>query len=148
MNHATNSPSHEIHGVCHCGNASFVIHTGIPAADIQGRACDCSFCRMHAAPNWSDPDRTAVIQILDERHLQKCRFALRTADFYVCTTCGAYLGAVLADDTGTWATLNPRLTPIRVGEDVASYGAEDRDDRIERRKRVWTPTDIRVGTAT
>ena len=115
-------------------------------ADIRARACDCSFCRIHAARNWSDPDGEAIIRIQDEQRLHEYRFALRTADFYICTTCGAYLGAVLADDTGIWSTLNLRLTPLSVEEEVASYGTEDTNDRISRRKRVWTPTRIDSGT--
>ena len=86
-----------------------------------------------------------MIRVQDVQRLYKYRFALRTADFYICTTCGAYLGAVLADDTGTWSTLNLRLTALSIEEEVASYGAEDADDRIDRRKRLWTPTEIHMG---
>jgi len=137
---------HAVRGSCHCGNLSFVVHTRIPPEDIRARACDCSFCRIHAARNWSDPDGGATIRVLDEQRLYKYRFALRTADFYICTTCGAYLGAVLADDTGTWSTLNLRLTTMPVDEEIASYGAEDVGGRLERRKRVWTPTVVHVGS--
>ncbi len=138
---------HEIQGSCHCGNLSFVIRTRIAPEDIRARACDCSFCRIHAARNWSDPDGEATIRVLDEQRLFKYRFALRTADFYICTTCGAYLGAVLSDGSGAWSTLNLRLTMMPVEEKVASYDAEETGERIERRKRVWTPTGIRVGAA-
>lgn len=122
-----------------------MIHTRIPPQNIRARACDCSFCRIYAARNWSDPDGEAIIQVLDEQRLHKYRFALRTADFYICTTCGAYLGAILADDTGTRSTLNLGLTTFPVEEDVTSYGAEDVDSRTDRRKRVWTPTEIHTG---
>jgi len=140
-----NKMPHAIHGSCHCGNLSFVIQTRISPKDIRARACDCSFCRIHAARNWSDPDGKAIIRVLDEQRLYKYRFALRTADFYICTTCGAYLGAVLADGTGTWSTLNLRLTALPADEEVASFGAENTDDRIARRKRAWTPTEIQPG---
>ena len=59
-------------------------------------------------------------------------------------TCGTYLGAVLVADDGVWSTVNLRLTKLPVGEEVATYGAEDTLERIERRKRTWTPTTIRI----
>lgn len=134
-------------GTCHCGNLSFELCTRTPTEEIRARACDCSFCRIHAAKNWSDPNGTVVIRVRDEQHLQKYRFGLRTADFYICTICGAYLGAVLNGDGGPWATVNLRLTGLTVPADLASYGAEDANDRIARRRRVWTPTRIMHGDA-
>lgn len=134
-----------ITGTCHCGNLSFELRTDIAPESIRPRACDCSFCRMHGARNWSDPKGTAVIRVSDERHLHRYRFALRTADFYICRICGAYLGAVLTDEGRTWSTLNLRLSPLSVGGDGVSYGGEDEAARVERRKRVWTPTAIMVG---
>jgi hypothetical protein len=136
---------HTLSGECHCGNLSFSLSTRIAPKDIRARACDCRFCRMHAARNWSDPDGSAVIRVGDERQLHKYRFALGTADFYICRICGAYLGAVLADDEGTWSTVNLRLNELSVDENSASYGAEDSPGRIARRKRVWTPTVIVTG---
>ena len=82
---------------------------------------------------------------MDELYLQKYRFALRTADFYICRVCGAYLGAVLSDQEGTWSTVNLRLSGLTVDEETAHYGAEDTIDRVTRRKRIWTPTKIDIG---
>lgn len=141
----TNAMDHTINGACHCRNLSFELSTRTPVQDIRARACDCSFCRIHAAKNWSDPEGSVTIRIADERNWQKYRFALQTADFYICRVCGAYLGAILADDEGTWSTVNLRLSALAVGEENASYGAEDTIDRIQRRKRVWTPTTIIAG---
>lgn len=129
-----------IAGKCHCGNLSFELLTETAPTEIRARACDCRFCRMHAARNWSDPEGSVTIYVGDQRLLQKYRFALRTADFYVCRVCGAYLGAVLSDDEGTWSTLNLRLTDLVVHSEAADYGNEDTSDRIARRKRLWTPT--------
>lgn len=100
---------------------------------------------MHAARNWSDPEGTALIRIADERNTHKYRFALGTADFYICRVCGGYLAAVLSDDEGTWSTVNLRMTGLDVPEESTSYGREDEAGRIERRKHVWTPTRIAAG---
>ena len=137
---------HQINGACHCKNLSFDLSTEIDPKSIQARACDCSFCRLHGAMNWSDPNGTVTIRINDEKQLQKYRFALGTADFYICRVCGTYLGAVLSDNDGTWSTINLRLTGLPSSEQTVSYDIEDTSDRISRRKRVWTPTTIVTGT--
>ncbi|HEX2138627.1 MAG TPA: hypothetical protein VHG33_02835 [Woeseiaceae bacterium] len=134
-----------LHGTCHCKNLSFELLTRTPPENILARACDCRFCRVHGARNWSDPEGSATIRITDERNLQRYRFALQTADFFICRTCGAYLGAILSDDEGTWSTVNLRLTELAAGEEAVHYGDEDTVGRITRRKRVWTPTTIITG---
>lgn len=138
---------HTLRGTCHCGNLSYELHTRVPLDEVRPRACDCRFCRMHAARNWSDPEGTAVVRIRDARHLQRYRFALRTADFLICTVCGAYLGAVLGEGDKAWSTVNLRLSGLDVGETTASYGNEDTGERIARRQRKWTPTTVVVASA-
>ncbi|MDH3646311.1 MAG: hypothetical protein OER80_06020 [Gammaproteobacteria bacterium] len=137
--------THVVTGACHCKNLSFELLTQMAPEDIRARACDCRFCQIHAAKNWSDPEGSVTIRIADERKLQKYRFALRTADFCICRVCGTYLGAVLSDDEGTWSTVNLRLSTLAVDEVPASFGGENTIDRIARRKRVWTPTSIIIG---
>ena len=131
----------KIRGQCHCGNLSYELDTQLSEAEIEARACDCSFCRIHAARNWSDPKGSAFITVRDEQNLQRYIFALRTADFYICRVCGAYLGAVLATEDGTWSTVNLRLSDLpAIAETSASYGSENEGERVARRKKVWTPT--------
>ena len=130
-----------IQGQCHCGNISFELSTEVVESGISPRACDCSFCRIHGAKNWSDPNGKATIRIRDEQFLERYLFALKTAEFFICRTCGAYIGAVLSDRDQMWSTLNLRLTPLHfLAESAVSYGAEQADDRVARRKDVWTPT--------
>ena len=136
-----------IQGQCHCGNLAFELSTEASESDIAPRACDCSFCRIHGAKTWSDPNGHATITVQHQRYLQKYLFALETAEFWVCRVCGAYIGAVLSDQDGMWSTLNLRLTRFHsLPESPVSYGAEQADERISRRKRVWTPTAV-VGAA-
>lgn len=138
-----------IHGQCHCGNVSFELTTDLLESEISPRACDCSFCRMHGAGNWSDPNGHATINITDQSLLQKYLFALKTAEFYICKTCGTYIGAVLSDQDGMWSTLNLRITPLHgLPTSPASYGAEQADERILRRKNTWTPTTVVTASLT
>ncbi len=101
---------------------------------------------MHAAKTWSDPQGSASIRVKDLDQLQKYRFGLKTADFYLCRTCGGYVGAVLSEGNHMWSTLNLRLSTLALDAIRASYGAENAADRISRRRQAWTPTVV-VGPA-
>jgi hypothetical protein len=131
-----------LHGSCHCGNITFELTTSIDTSEIQARACGCDFCRMHGARNWSDPAGEARLDVKDPARLQRYLFGLKTADFYVCMTCGAYAGAVLEADDGCWSTVNLRLTSLDVDEGPTDFSAEDTAGRIARRRQVWTPTTV------
>lgn len=132
-----------INGQCHCGNISYQIETALPMEGIIARACDCTFCRIHAAKNWSEPKGQAVISIHDEQLLNRYVFALKTAEFFICRQCGAYAGAVLTDSEGSWATLNLRLTGMQeIPEQTISFDGENLTDRVKRRKQVWIPVRI------
>lgn len=133
---------HVIEGRCHCGRLSYRLATEVPPGLVHARACDCRFCRIHAARTWSDPQGAATIEVRDREMLRRYRFARRTADYFVCGNCGAYLGAVLTEDGRAWSTLNLRLSDLDVPEEPAHYAGEEARDRTERRKRVWTPTQI------
>jgi hypothetical protein len=105
---------------------------------------NCSFCRIHAAKTWSDPQGSVTIYIADPHRLSRYRFALRTADFFVCRDCGAYLGAVLEEPEGECSTVNLRLGDVAADAEAVTYGSEDPAQRLARRKRIWTPTTIHI----
>lgn len=132
-------------GRCHCANLGYEMTTAIAVDDIRARACDCRFCRLHGARNWSDAGGRTAITIADEALLQRYRFALKTADFLICRRCGVYLGAVLTASDGCWSTINLRLADLDPVVETASYGHEDTAGRVERRRLVWTPTTIGRG---
>ncbi|MDX1554464.1 MAG: hypothetical protein R3212_00385 [Xanthomonadales bacterium] len=129
-----------IEGQCHCGRLAFQLETRIGPERIRARACACRFCRAHAARTWSDPEGKAIIKVNDAGALQRYRFAQKTADYFICRVCGAYLGAVLHEGEKAWSTLNLRLSELDVPEDAVDYDAEDTIAKVDRRKRKWTPT--------
>lgn len=136
-----------IQGQCHCGNLAFDLSTEASESEIEPRACDCTFCRIHGAKNWSDPNGRVTIRVRDQRFLQKYLFSLKTAEFFICRACGAYVGAVLSNGDGMWSTVNLRLTRFHsLPASPASYGLEQAEERISRRKNVWTPTEV-IGAA-
>jgi len=127
-------------GGCHCGALSVEFHTGKPLAP---RACDCSFCRNHGARSVSDPEGQAIIGGAPLRY----RFGMKTADFLVCPACGIYVGAVIEVDGAHYSVLNlnafddPRHD---LADKPMSYGGESAEERTERRRRMWTSTELLV----
>lgn len=134
-----------VKGSCHCGNLTYELVTATPPERIRARACGCRFCRVHAARNWSNPGGAVTIRVVDPARLQRYRFAQRTADYLICRTCGAYLGALLSEGAMAWSTLNLRLSDLNAPEDPADYGGEDAEMRVARRKKAWTPTRLMEG---
>lgn len=130
-------------GQCHSDAIGFRFATDMAPSDWSVRACQCSFCRAHGAACVSDPSGRAAFVLTEEGELQRYRFALCTADFLVCRRCGVYLGAVLGDGAGLFATLNTHamasvydLLPAPLAVD---YAGESPEQRRHRRKARWTP---------
>ena len=133
-------------GSCHCGSIHVALAFTKPAADIQTRSCQCGFCTRHGAVTISDPDGRAVISI-SASDCATYQFGTRTATSLICRRCGTYCGAFLEDGGEVWSIANARGLAIaafheRQGEPMV-YEQETAAERTARRKRRWTPTEIR-----
>ena len=130
-------------GACHCGAISYVYRTALPVSRWQVRACQCSFCRTHAALTTSDPAGSVEFQFARPEALHAYRFALKSADFLLCRNCGTYLAARIATPRGSYAVVNLRALRAPLPELPAAqamvYDAESLDARIARRETRWTP---------
>ena len=133
-------------GGCHCGSVAVTFSTDRDPADIDVRACQCSFCRKHNSLVVSDPDGRIAITVHVPAHLSLYAFGPETAQFVVCSRCGVYVAAITTQE------------PLRAIVDVNAlgdrerfsrpprpmdYDSESRDQRIARRQSVWTPAVIR-----
>jgi hypothetical protein len=132
-------------GSCHCGAIRGRLHATRPAAELQVRACQCSFCTRHGAMTVSDPAGRAVFEV-ERAALAEYRFGMRTGISLICNRCGMYAGVILKDGGRTWSVLNVRGLAIpefegRTPEPVV-YDGETPAERIARRKAKWTPTEI------
>lgn len=132
-------------GSCHCGAIRGTLHASRPAAELQARACQCSFCTRHGAMTVSDPAGRAVLDI-ERTALARYQFDTRTGTSLICGRCGMYAGVVLEDGGKVWSAINVRGLAMpefkdRVAEPVV-YEGETAADRIARRKQKWTPTEI------
>src|SRR5436853_6227559 len=94
-------------GACHCGAIRGALHATRPAAQLQVRACQCSFCTRHGAMTVSDPAGRATFEI-DRAALSRYQFGTRTGTSLVCARCGMYAGVILEDGGKTWSVLNVR----------------------------------------
>ena len=132
-------------GTCHCGAIRGTLNATKPAAELQVRACQCSFCTRHGAMTVSDPAGRAIFEI-DRAALAKYRFGTRTGTSLICARCGIYAGVILEDGGKTWSALNVRGLAIaqfqgRLPEPVV-YDGETPEARVARRQARWTPTEI------
>jgi len=124
-----------------------VLETEQDPRELPLRACDCSFCRRHGARTTSDPAGRARVGIEDPSLVSRYVFGLRTAEMVVCARCGVYCAAMMREGDKAWAVLNANLF-----RDAApafdrpphsmSYEGETADERIARRKRLWTPVEL------
>lgn len=137
-------------GGCHCGAIAITYESEIAPEETEVRACQCSFCRKHASRAVSDPQGKVTITLKDEEAVQRYRFDLCTADYYLCGRCGVYVAAVMPDGERHYAVaiINAfddaaRFTRTLV---LSDYSAEDEASRRQRRRERWTPAEIVGGT--
>jgi hypothetical protein len=128
---------------CHCGALSACYRTALPPSAWQIRACQCSFCRSHAALSTSDPAGLIAYRCSDPKLLQRYRFGTGSAEFLICRVCGVYLGAQITSGCKRFGILNAlALRPIPPdlpkGEPM-DYGDETAEIRRQRRESRWTP---------
>ena len=82
-------------GSCHCGAVRVGVRLSRSPAEIELRACQCSFCRRHGARTFADPAGHALIESASAADIRHYRFGQRTADFLICAECGVYIAAVI-----------------------------------------------------
>ncbi len=134
-----------LRGACHCGQVEVTLETAMSVMDLPLRACGCSFCRRHGTKAVADPNGRLSISA-PPNGLNRYRFGLRTADYLICRTCGAYVAAVISGNDAERATLNVTATGIseladRPAEQV-DYDRESVEGRRARRLTSWTPSRI------
>jgi hypothetical protein len=132
-------------GGCHCGNLRIAFWSEHPASRLPVRACQCSFCRRHAALATTDPGGRLRISAEDPALVSRYLFGFETAEYLVCGRCGVYVAAVTRADPRTGIAIVNALddraaftaTPV-----ATVYDDETRDERLERRRRTWTPAEL------
>lgn len=137
-------PSSQSHqGVCHCGAIGFVYDTPFVPEAWPIRACQCTFCRVHAALSTSDPHGSLRFIEHVPAALNRYRFGRKTADFLICRACGAYVGAIMESGGKGFGLINVRVLQSlldRLPEaQPMVYEGEGLAERVARRESRWTP---------
>lgn len=133
-----------IEGGCHCGGIRYALEWPGQAQDIRARACGCSFCVKHGGVWTSHPAAELSARIPDAELVSRYRFGTKTADFHVCTRCGAVPFVTSELEGRLYAVVNVNtfetVDPSSVARAPASFEGEGTGDRLERRKRNWIAT--------
>lgn len=133
-------------GGCHCGAIAISYDSAVAPEDTEVRACLCSFCRRHGSRAVSDPAGRLTVAVKDPQVVQRYRFGLATADYYLCGRCGVYAAAVLEEAGALYgiAIVNALddAAAFSQAPKPADYSAEDETARRRRRRDRWTPTQI------
>jgi hypothetical protein len=133
---------HRYTGSCHCGNIALEIGLAQPPDAYRPRACDCDYCRRHAAAYLSDPRGRLVIRVKRGADLGRYRQGDGLADLLFCRTCGVLVGAICAEEGRLYGAVNARALL-----DLAGLGAETPVSpktltaraKRERWKAIWFP---------
>ncbi len=123
---------------CHCGALQARYRTALAPSSWEIRACQCSFCRAHAAITTSDPGGELLLSGA-EPHLQRYRFGMGITEFWICRQCGVYVAATM-EGRGVLNVRSLRPMPADLCEPIPmQYGQESIEGKRERRAARWTP---------
>jgi len=141
------SITHSHHGSCHCQKVKVLFETMIPVEQWSVRQCGCTFCKKHNPYYVSDSTGRFSIMVEDPNMLNHYQFGLKTADFISCKRCGVFVAAVLTQDDALLSVININVfdetVPLQgLDISVSDWDAEVLANRIDRRKKYWTPTTI------
>lgn len=129
------------HGRCHCGAVEAAFETGSPP---HLRSDGCSFCRSRGVKSASDPAGT--LRLKARAPLIRYRFGHRTADFLLCSVCGAYVATMMEGHRGPVGVVN--VVGLSIAElmdepaALSSLDGETPQERAARRLSRWTPMTV------
>lgn len=134
-----------IDGRCHCGNLQYTLHWPLDTAPTL-RACGCDYCSRHGALWTSLPDAPVRLSIADPQRVLSYRFGTGSADFLVCRRCGILTLTRCQFDDGARTVVNANTflhLPLEACTRIATdFDGEDRDQRLARRQRNWSPLEV------
>jgi hypothetical protein len=141
-----------IHGKCHCGNISFSLSWEPDPAEIQARACNCSFCSKHGGVWTSNPRGALEVRVKDPALVSKYAFGTRTAEFHICARCGIVPVVTSLIDDHLYAVVSVNafdgIDQSLLRSAPASFDGEATESRLARRKRNWIADVKFVGSGT
>jgi hypothetical protein len=138
---ATEEPTMQIAGRCHCGNISFHLDWKSDPPEIAARACGCTFCVKHGGVWTSAPGGALKIRIQDAEQVLKYKFGTGTAEFHICSVCGVVPVVTSRIDGHVYAVVSVNafegIDRSLLRTVPASFDGETEAVRLARRKRGW-----------
>ena len=130
-------------GKCHCGNIEYEFLWPGSGNDIPVRACSCTFCRKHNGVYTSHPKGQLKVWVSDQSRVNKYAFGTKTAEFYICASCGVVPFVTSKIQGKTYAVVNVNtfedVNPEALVSSVTDFDGESIDERLQRRARNWIP---------
>jgi hypothetical protein len=127
-------------GGCYCGNIRLQLELAHEPAKYHPRACDCGFCRKHAAAYVSDPEGSLRIVIHDSHYATNFRQGSERAEMLVCSRCGVLVGALYREDGDTYGTINARAIEALESFDTEQSVSPKQlsaEEKVARWKKLW-----------
>lgn len=133
----------KIRGSCHCGNVSYELAWPGDSTKIRARRCGCTFCLKHGGVWTSNPAGGLAVRIARPAELSRYEFGTGTAEFLICTRCGAVplVTSRIADILYAVVNVNTfdGMETASIEIAPASFDGEKVDERLARRQRYWIP---------
>ena len=132
-------------GSCHCAAVRITFTSDKTPETLRIGRCSCSFCRRHGARTSGDPAGSVEFRAAPGS-LSRYRFGLGITDYLLCARCGAYVGAVMADEGRSIGIVNVNSLDIRdtfaPAPPLHVYDGEDEARRRARRRKFWMPATV------
>lgn len=131
-----------VSGGCHCGNIRVQAQLTQAPAAYHPRACDCSFCRKHAAAWLSDPQGALHIGLVEERDVSRYRQGSGTAELLLCRLCGVLVAVLLSEDERRYAAVNSQALESGVefgAPQTVSPQSLPQGEKVQRWRKLWFP---------
>jgi hypothetical protein len=132
----------QLHGGCHCGGLELGIELPRPAQTYAPRACDCDFCRKHAAAYVSDPYGSLLVRVRDTAAEGRYRQGSGSAEMLLCRNCGVLLGALYRHENALLGVANVRTLESRgefAPEQTVSPRLLSAEQKVGRWREIWFP---------
>lgn len=84
-----------------------------------------------------------AVTINDDSVVSKYQFGTKTADFYVCTSCGVVPFVLSEIDDNLYAVVNINtiadVSRFSLSSSATDFDGEETGSRLDRRRRNWIP---------
>ena len=133
---------HTVTGGCYCGSVLLKMRLTRAPASYNPRACDCGFCRKHAAAYVSDDRGALEIEIGVIGDKGSYRQGSEAADCVLCRRCGVLIGVTCEIEGRSYGAVNVRCldSAVTFGPELAVSPKQlSAAEKLQRWRGLWFP---------